>query len=789
MSMPNIQQNYAPYNSNNTSQYLIQQSYPNNSSSQPLIVSSNYNTAYQSTVVTNANQSYSISQPQQISNPPYQNSTVNSQVVSSPDNTFIKVNSPYDSMNVVSSTQQGQQVYTIAPTTQQVYNSPGYMQSPTVINNSYQQQPQSQIILNTTNEVQYSLATSTNAPPNNIYTSTVTHTMTQNLLTAVTQGGITPVVLNQTNEPIRQNTNTPDNSMQNNQVLSLFHRQSQPTINYHNGAVITNSPLDNSTEISNSSNNKSTCIYTPLQTPNTSPIKKEVINGVQNIQSNVITTYPPALAQGKSEISTLPIMGQTTTNTNGMMNSNNDGIINNVAGNNELLSPKSLSNESNQSLVTSNLQVQNGNIVVNNNLISPTEINNQNQNQSQVAYASTMNQTPYQSPDNNYVVAENRQNIQIINKSPISNESYSTYTSYNNILSPANVLNQPYNNIPQQPQTPIQTQSLQPHRPLFQPQPQPQPPQPQTQTPQNYIDPNTQNQSYKYQSIPMQGEVVQFLPPQGNVSYVQNSVVQPMNNNNIIYNQQQPQAQPQQPQVVQNQVNYNQPSQMNSNQPIYYNNSQMPQPQMSQQQMPQQQMPQQQMPQQQMQQPQVQQPQAQQTNNNTNMSSFSVPMSSVNAANNVISASSPPAKVKRYKCTECGKRFSRPSSLKTHMYSHTGQHPFKCTLAGCGRRFSVLSNLRRHMKVCQKRHEKNRALILRNAKLSNSKICDDDEVNTTTITIDDINSAKTRVIENKKAKKNENKAETSTTTTTTSTTTTTNSGEESDDSKNKIKLN
>ncbi|OUM67719.1 hypothetical protein PIROE2DRAFT_22564, partial [Piromyces sp. E2] len=66
---------------------------------------------------------------------------------------------------------------------------------------------------------------------------------------------------------------------------------------------------------------------------------------------------------------------------------------------------------------------------------------------------------------------------------------------------------------------------------------------------------------------------------------------------------------------------------------------------------------------------------------------------------NVISANSPPAKVKRYKCSECGKRFSRPSSLKTHMYSHTGQHPFKCTLAGCGRRFSVLSNLRRHMKV------------------------------------------------------------------------------------------
>ena len=28
---------------------------------------------------------------------------------------------------------------------------------------------------------------------------------------------------------------------------------------------------------------------------------------------------------------------------------------------------------------------------------------------------------------------------------------------------------------------------------------------------------------------------------------------------------------------------------------------------------------------------------------------------------------------KRYKCNVCGKKFTRPSSLNTHMYSHTGE--------------------------------------------------------------------------------------------------------------------
>ncbi|KAF9418652.1 hypothetical protein BGZ94_009632, partial [Podila epigama] len=53
----------------------------------------------------------------------------------------------------------------------------------------------------------------------------------------------------------------------------------------------------------------------------------------------------------------------------------------------------------------------------------------------------------------------------------------------------------------------------------------------------------------------------------------------------------------------------------------------------------------------------------------------------------------------RYKCQYCSKRFSRPSSLRIHTYSHTGERPFKCSEEGCGRQFSVQSNMRRHLRV------------------------------------------------------------------------------------------
>ncbi|RDA90141.1 hypothetical protein CP533_0764 [Ophiocordyceps camponoti-saundersi (nom. inval.)] len=54
---------------------------------------------------------------------------------------------------------------------------------------------------------------------------------------------------------------------------------------------------------------------------------------------------------------------------------------------------------------------------------------------------------------------------------------------------------------------------------------------------------------------------------------------------------------------------------------------------------------------------------------------------------------------KKHKCKVCDKRFTRPSSLQTHIYSHTGEKPFACEVEGCGRHFSVVSNLRRHRKV------------------------------------------------------------------------------------------
>ncbi|KAJ3068748.1 hypothetical protein HDU98_008126 [Podochytrium sp. JEL0797] len=55
---------------------------------------------------------------------------------------------------------------------------------------------------------------------------------------------------------------------------------------------------------------------------------------------------------------------------------------------------------------------------------------------------------------------------------------------------------------------------------------------------------------------------------------------------------------------------------------------------------------------------------------------------------------------RRYMCSVCNKRFTRPSTLRTHMNSHTGERPYHCSTSGCEWKFTVLSNLKRHQRIC-----------------------------------------------------------------------------------------
>lgn len=53
-------------------------------------------------------------------------------------------------------------------------------------------------------------------------------------------------------------------------------------------------------------------------------------------------------------------------------------------------------------------------------------------------------------------------------------------------------------------------------------------------------------------------------------------------------------------------------------------------------------------------------------------------------------------------CPICGKNCFRPSSLKIHYLTHTGETPYHCTWENCNKSFNVKSNLGRHLKLHQK---------------------------------------------------------------------------------------
>ncbi|KAJ7161872.1 hypothetical protein C8R43DRAFT_1104910 [Mycena crocata] len=69
-----------------------------------------------------------------------------------------------------------------------------------------------------------------------------------------------------------------------------------------------------------------------------------------------------------------------------------------------------------------------------------------------------------------------------------------------------------------------------------------------------------------------------------------------------------------------------------------------------------------------------------------------------------IDAGAPPnrsssRRVTKHTCSLCGKDFTRPCSLETHMNIHYNRKPFICPVVECQKAFSVKSNVLRHMRT------------------------------------------------------------------------------------------
>ncbi|KIJ62169.1 hypothetical protein HYDPIDRAFT_72317, partial [Hydnomerulius pinastri MD-312] len=56
-------------------------------------------------------------------------------------------------------------------------------------------------------------------------------------------------------------------------------------------------------------------------------------------------------------------------------------------------------------------------------------------------------------------------------------------------------------------------------------------------------------------------------------------------------------------------------------------------------------------------------------------------------------------KSKMHQCEQCNKVFPRPSGLATHMNSHSGAKPYKCSVPNCDKSFAVRSNAKRHLRT------------------------------------------------------------------------------------------